>query len=133
VLGALFDAPCNFVSLQQIQAMDTDSFAALKERHSNLLALFLDDFRETAAVIKRLDLMISADTAVAHLAASLGKPTWILIPKHGTDWRWQLTRTDSPWYPSATLYRQHEIGEWRSVITRVPVDLCGFTTRRLNL
>jgi plasmid maintenance system killer protein len=80
-LGALFDAPCNFVSLQQIQAMDTDSFAALKERHSNLLALFLDDFRETAAVIKRLDLVISADTAVAHLAASLGKPTWILIPE----------------------------------------------------
>jgi tetratricopeptide (TPR) repeat protein len=126
VFGALFDAPCNFISLQQIQARDTDSFAALKERHDNLSALFLDDFRETAAVIRGLDLVISADTAVAHLAASLGKPTWVLIPKRGTDWRWQLTRTDSPWYPSATLYRQHEIGDWRSAIACVRADLCGF-------
>lgn len=77
------------------------------------------DFRDTAAALRCLDLVISADTAVAHLAGSLGIPTWILIPKFCIDWRWMRNRSDSPWYPSVTLFRQETIGDWASVIRRV--------------
>ena len=82
----------------------------------------LPDYAETAALIANLDLVISADTSVAHLSAALGKPTWIMLP-HAPDWRWMLRRTDSPWYPSVTLYRQPAPGDWTSVITRVAADL----------
>lgn len=58
-------------------------------------------------------------------AGAVGKPVWILIPAHGTDWRWMYGRTDSPWYPSATLYRQKTPGGWASVIERVKADLDG--------
>ena len=77
------------------------------------------DFRQTAAIIAGLDLVISVDTAIAHLAASLGKPTWILLPAFGTDWRWMTARTDSPWYPSARLFRQQTPGDWMAVLDRV--------------
>jgi hypothetical protein len=80
------------------------------------------DFADTAALIANLDLVISADTSVAHLSAALGKPTWIMVP-HAPDWRWMLRRTDSPWYSSATLYRQPAPGDWTSVITRIAADL----------
>jgi hypothetical protein len=82
----------------------------------------LPDYAETAALIANLDLVISADTSVAHLSAALGKPTWIMVP-HAPDWRWMLRRTDSPWYSSATLYRQPAPGDWTSVITRIAADL----------
>jgi tetratricopeptide (TPR) repeat protein len=76
------------------------------------------DFADTAAAIMALDLVISVDTSVAHLAATLGKPTWILLPFR-PEWRWGLKRKDSPWYPSARLFRQHAAGDWESVIGRV--------------
>lgn len=120
----LFEAPgCNFVSLQQMRAEDTEPFLDLTRARSNLQALWLDDWRDTAAVIRNLDLVITADTAIAHLAASIGVPTWVLIPAFATDWRWQIERTDSPWYPAAKLYRQKKIGDWASVISRVRADL----------
>jgi len=59
---------------------------------------------------------------VAHLAAALGKPTWILLPSH-PDWRWLLNRDDSPWYPSARLYRQGTAGDWSGVLEKVGADL----------
>lgn len=128
----LFDTEgVNFVSLQQMRPGETEEFAEIKRRHSNVRALWLDDLRDTAAVIEGLDVVVSADTAVAHLAASMGKPTFILIPKFGTDWRWQLERTDSPWYPSATLYRQSKIGDWASVIARLRNDLTGMAARQV--
>jgi ADP-heptose:LPS heptosyltransferase len=82
----------------------------------------LPDYAETAALIANLDLVISVDTSVAHLAAALGRPTWIMLP-YAPDWRWMLHRTNSPWYPSVTLYRQPSPGDWSSVIARVASDL----------
>jgi Glycosyltransferase family 9 (heptosyltransferase) len=83
------------------------------------------DFAETAEIIAGLDLVISVDTSVAHLAGAMGKPVWILISAMEDGWRWMRGRTDSPWYPSATLYRQQTVGDWRSVIDRVNADLDG--------
>jgi hypothetical protein len=76
----------------------------------------LTDFADTAAIVSQLDLVISVDTSVAHLAGAMGKPVWILLP-HMPDFRWLLERDDSPWYPSARLFRQPRAGDWRSVIT----------------
>lgn len=78
----------------------------------------INDFSDTAAFIYNLDLVISVDTAVAHLTGALGKPVWTLIP-YAPDWRWMLNRTDSPWYPTMRLFRQPSTGDWRSVISDV--------------
>ena len=75
----------------------------------------LNDFSDTAALISQLDLVISVDTSVAHLAASLNKPTLILIP-YVPDWRWMLNRDDSPWYPTVKLYRQTTLGDWQTTL-----------------
>jgi len=84
------------------------------------------DFSDTAALISQLDLVISVDTSVAHLAGALGKPVWILLT-HAPDWRWLLDRHDSPWYPTARLFRQQETREWRSVATQVRQALLELT------
>ena len=76
------------------------------------------DFADTAALTAGLDLVITIDTSWAHIAASLGKPTWILLA-HDADWRWLKGRTDSPWYPSARLFRQPAPGDWASVLREV--------------
>jgi tetratricopeptide (TPR) repeat protein len=82
----------------------------------------LHDFADTAALIATLDLVITVDTSVAHLAGALGKPVWILLP-HIPDWRWLLERTDSPWYPTARLYRQPTAADWQSVVRNVAGDV----------
>jgi tetratricopeptide (TPR) repeat protein len=76
------------------------------------------DFSDLAAVIGNLDLVVSVDTATGHMAAAMGKPTWLLLPID-SDWRWLLERDDSPWYPSVRLFRQRSIGDWPEVIQRV--------------
>lgn len=87
----------------------------------------LFDFADTAAVIANLDLVICVDTAVAHLAGSLGKPCWVLLPEYKTDWRWLAERTDSPWYPRVMrLFRQRNIGDWVIVVDEVAVALERF-------
>jgi tetratricopeptide (TPR) repeat protein len=88
----------------------------------------IQDFADTAALIEQLDLVISVDTAVAHLAGALGKPVWILN-RFDTCWRWMLARSDSPWYPSATLYRQERAGDWEGVMRRVRMDLASLSSR----
>lgn len=82
----------------------------------------LKDFVNVAAIVANLDLVISIDSAVAHLAGALGKPVWILLNK-GCDWRWFLERDDSPWYPTARLFRQTTSGEWQEVVKRVEIEL----------
>ncbi len=82
----------------------------------------IKNFSDTAAIINNLDLVISVDTAVAHLAGALGKPVWALIPYAG-DWRWMLDREDSPWYPGMRLFRQKTSGNWKTVISRVTGEL----------
>jgi len=78
----------------------------------------LTDFSETAAMICNLDLVISVDTAVAHLAAALGKPCWLML-RFGSEWRWQRERADSPWYPTMKIFRQKEAGDWSGVMSQV--------------
>jgi len=80
------------------------------------------DFAETADIIATLDLVISVDTSIAHLAGALGKPVWIMLP-HTADWRWFRDRSDSPWYPTARLFRQSAPGDWDSVLSRVEYEL----------
>lgn len=77
------------------------------------------DFRDTADIVAGLDLVISVDTSIAHLAASLGVPTWVLLPAANTDWRWGHDRSDSEWYPSVRLFRQPRPGAWAPVLDAV--------------
>ena len=82
----------------------------------------LQDFANVAAIVANLDLVISIDSAVAHLAGALGTPVWILLNK-GCDWRWFLEREDSPWYPTARLFRQSNPGGWQEVVKRIEHEL----------
>ncbi|MDD5248566.1 MAG: tetratricopeptide repeat-containing glycosyltransferase family protein [Rhodocyclaceae bacterium] len=85
------------------------------------------DFADTAAIVANLDLVISVDTAVAHLAGALGKPCWVLLPDYKTDWRWLTGRSDSPWYPDVMrLFRQAKAGNWVPVIAEVRTALESF-------
>jgi len=77
------------------------------------------DFADVAAQMEGLDLIVSVDTAAAHLAGALGKPCWILLPWFNADWRWMQGRADSPWYPSARLFRQPAHGDWASVVAEL--------------
>jgi hypothetical protein len=84
----------------------------------------LGDFADTAAVIENLDLLITVDTAVAHLAGAMGKAVWVLVPAV-PDWRWMLERGDSPWYPTMRLFRRKAGGDWGEVLGRVAGELGG--------
>ena len=89
----------------------------------------LDDFADTAALIENLDLVISVDTSVVHLAGALGKPTWTLLPQV-PEWRWLLERSDSPWYPGMRLFRQSRPGDWAGVVRQVAAELQAVQSRR---
>jgi tetratricopeptide (TPR) repeat protein len=83
----------------------------------------LEDFTDTAAVIANLDLVISVDTSVAHLAGAMARPVWVIVP-FIADWRWMLDRDDSPWYPTMRLFRQNTPGDWKPVFDRMEAELC---------
>jgi tetratricopeptide (TPR) repeat protein len=85
-------------------------------------AALLNDMSDTAALIESLDLVISADTAVAHLAGALGKPCWLML-RYSSEWRWQRERRDSPWYPGMRLFRQPAPGDWAAVIAEICNEL----------
>ncbi|GIW98256.1 MAG: FlbA protein [Pirellulaceae bacterium] len=85
-------------------------------------------FMDTAAVMKNLDLVITTDTSIAHLAGALGVPTWIVLG-HIPDWRWMLGRSDSPWYPTVRLFRQPRLGDWDSVFIEVATQLARWVNR----
>ncbi|TAL03631.1 MAG: hypothetical protein EPO08_03700, partial [Rhodospirillaceae bacterium] len=80
------------------------------------------DFADTAALIAALDIVITVDTSVAHLAGALGKPVWVMLP-YVPDWRWLLGRSDSPWYPTMRLFRQSAAGVWTDAIAGVAAEL----------
>ena len=116
------DGTLHFVSLQK---GDSEAEALTPPAGMTLQAIAprLQDFADTAGVIANLDLVISVDTAVAHLAGALGKPCWLLLPDHRCDWRWLTERSDTPWYPSMRLFRQPPGGGWATVILEVASEL----------
>jgi Flp pilus assembly protein TadD len=124
VLRPLFDVPgVTWHSLQRgspAGALHTLPADALSRVRDPVTAC--GDFNDTAHVIARLDLVVTVDTAVAHVAGAMGKPVWILLP-HVPDWRWLLERDDTPWYPSARLFRQQTPGGWGGVVARVRAAL----------
>ena len=111
-------AECQYIGLQkELREADVGCLNA-----NPAIVNFAEDFSDTAALCECMDLMISVDTSVAHLSAALGLKTWILLP-FNPDWRWLLDRNDSPWYPSVTLYRQQQSGDWNGVLKQVAADL----------
>jgi ADP-heptose:LPS heptosyltransferase len=82
----------------------------------------LEDFRDTAALVALMDLVVTVDTALAHLAGAMGTPVWVLV-QYCADFRWLRRRTDSPWYPSARLFRQPRYGDWPAVLAEVNAAL----------
>lgn len=116
----------HFVSLQKGEVAEQELLQHQEEYwpHGNFSNFNheLKDFSDTAALISQLDLVISVDTSTAHLAGALGKPVWILNRYDGC-WRWLSSGIDSPWYPTAKLYRQERVGNWDDVITKICNDL----------
>jgi hypothetical protein len=126
-MSRLLDVDATFVSLQKDVREDDKADLAT----SNVVDWTADfvDFTDTAALVTCLDLVISVDTSVAHLAAALGCPTWVLLP-WTPDYRWLLDRDDSPWYPSVRLFRQSETRDYASVLDRVRNELLKLTAAK---
>ena len=122
-LARILDLDAAFVSLQKDAR--PDDRAILRERTGLIdFTAEFTDFSETAALVSCLDLVITVDTSVAHLAAALGRPTWILLP-YTPDYRWLLDRDDSPWYPTVRLFRQRQSRDYADVIDRVRTELAA--------
>lgn len=123
-LAPLWQVPgVAFISLQK-GAGEEEAAAGIPGCPLTHVGTELGDFADSAACLSRLDLLISVDTAFAHLNAALARPTWILLPAHGPDWRWLREREDSPWYPGVVrLFRQRAPADWQAVIARVGAAL----------
>jgi ADP-heptose:LPS heptosyltransferase len=127
-LSRLLDVDATFISLQKDARPDDK--AVLRERNDIIdLTADLTDFNETAALLSCLDLVITVDTSVAHLAGAMGCPTWILLP-YTPDYRWLLGRDDSPWYPTVRLFRQTETRDYGEVVDRVRSELMRLVAER---
>ena len=119
IWSSLFSLP----GLQWFSVQKGDETGALQKLAANQFNIVdltdnIDDFGDTAALLEQLDLLISVDTSVPHLAGALGKPVWLLLP-FISEWRWLLHRSDSPWYPSFRLFRQPAPGQWQPVMDQV--------------
>jgi Flp pilus assembly protein TadD len=120
-LAALWTvAGVHFVSLQKEISAPDPALPLLE------LGAECADFADTAALVENLDLVISVDSAVAHLTGALGKPGWVLLPDYRTDWRWLEARADSPWYPSLRLFRQPRRGDWAPTLKEVRQALAAW-------
>jgi tetratricopeptide (TPR) repeat protein len=120
-LAPLLDTPA--AAWFSLQPIADDAAAAALNAASELIRLPVrSEFDGTAALVSQLDLIITVDTSIAHLAGALARPTWVLLP-FAPDWRWQTQRTDSPWYPTARLFRQPRPGAWDTVIRDVQAAL----------
>lgn len=116
-----------FFSLQK-EVRDSDQAALQSRADITQVNHELGDFTDTAALIELLDVVITVDTSIAHLAGAMGKPVWVLLP-YAPDWRWMLGRNDSPWYPSIRLFRQPVVMDWDSVVDEVVAALEVFLGR----
>jgi tetratricopeptide (TPR) repeat protein len=121
MLPLLVRSDMRFFALQK-DLRDGDGDLLCSHPEIETLGQDIESFADTAAIISLMDLVISSDTSVVHLAGALGKPTWILLP-FVPDWRWLLDRHDSPWYPTARLFRQTKLGYWSGVVERVASEL----------
>jgi ADP-heptose:LPS heptosyltransferase len=109
-----------------------DEAAALSaEIDMHMLGPEINSFSDTLAIIESLDLVITVDTAVAHLAGAAGRLVWVMVPTC-TDFRWMIDRGDSPWYPSARLFRQRELGQWDVPLDEVRTSLQEFAHPSLS-
>ena len=125
-LASLWSADrARFVGIQR-ELRDEDTRLLARDGRVVQVGVELDDFADTAAVLALVDLVITVDTSVAHLAGAMGRPVWILLP-FSPDWRWTLEGESSRWYPSARLFRQPVLGDWGSVIERVCRELERFS------
>ena len=123
VLAPLWSVPgVVFVSLQR-EWKEEQAIQLSADQPMLPLGADIQDFADTAAIVAQLDLVISVDTAVAHLAGAMGKDCWTLLPVVGTDWRWFLDREDSPWYPGMRMFRQRTRGDWSETIKEVSAEL----------
>jgi hypothetical protein len=132
-LKKLKDIDVEFISLQKGEPAESEFRQAVADGwdgpfiHDHVNEL--KDFSDTAALVMNLDLVIAVDTSTAHLAATFGKPVW-LLNRYDTCWRWLLEREDSPWYPSIKIYRQPSWGDWDSVMQRVRSDLIEMVSKK---
>jgi ADP-heptose:LPS heptosyltransferase len=126
-LSPLQEIDVTLVSLQrEVRAAD----AIVLQERSDIIHFGeeLKDFSDTAALAANMDLVIAVDTSVAHLAGALAKPVWVLLP-FIPDWRWLLDRDDSPWYPTARLFRQDDSRRWDGAVARLRAALHDFMPR----
>jgi hypothetical protein len=117
----------DFVSLQR--DVGAREVAILSAHAVQQIGQEFSDFADTAAVVSMLDLVISVDTSIAHLAGAMAKAAAVLIP-FAADFRWLLDRTDSPWYPTLRLFRQAAIGDWSGALDRLRQELAAVAARR---
>ena len=130
-LQPLWEVPgLQFISLQKGEGeSEATSFSALQLLTE--LGSQMQDFADAAAVVDQLDLVITVDTAIAHLAGALGKPCWLLLPWYMTDWRWGAADTQTPWYPGVMrLFRQQRDGDWDTVVQEVAYALSNLSGMR---
>jgi tetratricopeptide (TPR) repeat protein len=130
-LAPLLSVPgVEFISLQK-ELRDGDEEILINHLQVVQLGAELEDFGDTAAVIAGLDLVISSDTSVVHLAGAMGRPTWILL-EYTPDWRWLLSREDNPWYPTARLFRQPKAEDWESVVRKARDELSRIAANQVQ-
>jgi len=122
---------CPGVELYGLQKDLRPGDAELLQRQPRItnLGADIESLADTGAIVAHLDLVISVDTSTVHLAGALGRPVWVLV-QFAPDWRWLLDREDSPWYPTARLFRQERLDEWSKVIEKVAAELSHFAVGR---
>jgi tetratricopeptide (TPR) repeat protein len=125
---AIVSDDADWVALQ-IDLRERDQAALKQDGRITFFGDAIKDFSDTAALLDLMDVVVTVDTGVAHLAGALGKPVWILLARNA-DWRYLLGRNDCPWYPTARLFRQRALGDWRDVIASVKTELAAFLKPR---